>query len=343
MARWNNDYNMSAHPEILDAIVKADGSYAGYGTDEWCDKAKEEIRKHLGKADADIHFLVGGTQTNYIVIAAALRPYQGIISATTGHIALHETGAIENTGHKVITAEGENGKLNAEIVREIAKEYYDSDIQEHVVQPKMVFLSFPSEYGTIYTKKELEDIRAVCDEYKLYLYVDGARLGYGLAAQGCDVTIEDLAKLTDAFYIGGTKCGALFGEAVVLLNDELKDHFRSHIKQNGAMLAKGWLLGVQYYTLFKDGLYFKITSRAIIEAMRIKEAFKAKNIPFAFESFTNQQFVVLDNSQIEKIGRTQIYEYDSRIDKEHHVIRFCTSWSTKSEDVDKLIEDINNL
>lgn len=344
MKRWNNDYNQSAHPSIIAAISELEGqNFPGYGTDNMCEKAKAEIRKYIHNENADIHFLVGGTQTNYIVIASALRPYQGIISAATGHISLHETGAIENTGHKVITIEGKNGKLDASMIEEIASEYDDCGIKEHIVMPKMVFLSFPSEYGTIYSKEELINIRKVCDKYNLYLYIDGARLGYGLGADECDVTLEDICNIADVFYIGGTKCGALFGEAVVILNDCLKEGFRNHMKQNGALLAKGWLLGVQYYELFKDGLYFDITKHADTQAMRIKKAFSDNNIPFAFESFTNQQFVILTNEQMEKIGKNNIFEYDSKIDDNHHVIRFCTSWATKISEVDELIEEIKEL
>lgn len=344
MIRWNNDYNHGAHPAILQALADTnDTAYGGYGLDEWCDKAKAEITKYLNTDKADIHFLLGGTQVNYTVIAAALRSYQGVISADTGHIQVHETGAVENTGHKIHALPNVDGKLTAEAIAAEAENYRISGVPEHITQPKLVFLSFPSEYGTIYSKKELQDIRKVCDEYNLYLYIDGARLGYGLGSAKCDVTIADIAQLADAFYIGGTKCGTLFGEAVVLLNDDLKDHFRNYMKQNGGLLAKGWLLGVQFYTLFKDGLYFDITRHASETALRIKDAFAKKGIPFVYESYTNQQFVKLTQEQMDNIGKNHIYEYEGKLDDTYHAIRFCTSWSTKDEDVEVLLADIAKL
>lgn len=344
MLRWNNDYNHGAHPTILQCFEQTnDTAYPGYGTDEMCEAARKEIIKYLDNDQVDIHFLIGGTQVNYTMIAAALRPYQGVVCADSAHIHVHETGAVENTGHKLLALPGVEGKLTAEAIRAEAEGYRASGVQEHITQPKFVFLSHPSEYGTIYSKKELTDIRSVCDEYGLYLYVDGARMGYGLGADSSDVTLADFAKLADAFYIGGTKCGALFGEALVIGNDALKDHFRSYMKQNGALLAKGWLLGLQFYTLFKDGLYFDITKHADKEAMRIRDAFRKKGIPFYIESNTNQQFVILTNEQMAKIGEKHIFEYESKLDDAHHVVRFCTSWSTKTEDVDVLLTDIEAL
>lgn len=344
MIRWNNDYNCGAHPAILQALSDTnDQSYPGYGLDEWCEKAAAEIKKYLQNDHAEIHFMLGGTQANYTVIAAALRPYQGVISAATGHIHVHETGAVENTGHKIHVIPGKQGKLTAEDIAAEAEIYQSSGIKEHITQPKMVYLSYPTEYGTLYSRQELLDIREVCDKYDMYLYIDGARLGYGLGSCACDVTLADLAGVADAFYIGGTKCGALFGEAVVLLHRDLKDHFRSYIKQNGAMLAKGWLLGLQFYTLFKDGLYFEITRHADEAAMKIKTAFESKQIPFFFESNTNQQFVILTNAQMEQIGKKHIFEYEEKLDADHHVVRFCTSWSTKDENADALVTDIQDL
>ncbi len=344
MIRWNNDYNRGAHPAILQAMAETNGnSYPGYGLDEWCERASAEIKKYLNNDHAEIHFMLSGTQVNYTVIAAALRPYQGVISASTGHINVHETGAVENTGHRIHAVPGKDGKLTAEKIAAEAEKYRSSDIQEHITQPKMVFLSFPSEYGTIYSRQELQDIRNVCDTYGLYLYIDGARMGYGLGSDTCDVTLADIAGFADAFYIGGTKCGALFGEAVVLLHEDLKDHFRSYIKQNGAMLAKGWLLGLQFHTLFKDGLYFEITRHASQAAMKIRAAFEARQIPFYFESSTNQQFVILTDSQMEQIGKNHIFEYEQKLDSGQHVVRFCTSWSTRDEDVDVLVSDIQGL
>ena len=344
MIRWNNDYNKGSHPEILKALQDYnDTSYGGYGLDEWCEKASNAIKNTIKKTNADIHFVVGGTQANYISIASILRPYQSVISVVSGHINTHETGAVENVGHKVLPCKGINGKITPAEIYTIASEYYDSDIQEHITQPKMVYISYPTEYGTIYSKQELLDIRKACDKYDLYLFIDGARLGYGLGSSMADVTIEDIANIADMFYIGGTKCGALFGEAIVILNDELKPHFRSSMKQNGSLLAKGWLLGLQFYTLFSDDLYFKITGHATELALKIKAAFEAKNLYGHFESFTNQQFVILSESQMNYLAQNHIFEYDSKVDDTHHLVRFCTSWSTKDEDVEALINDINNM
>ena len=344
MIRWNNDYNHGAHPAILAALQETNSqSYGGYGLDEWCEKARQMILSHLGGADAEVHFLLGGTQANFTVINAALRPYQGVVCADSGHIHAHETGAIEHGGHKIHVLKGELGKLTAEAVAAEAQAFADSGVKEHITQPKLVYISFPTEFGTIYSKKELEELSAVCRKYRLYLFVDGARMGYGLGAEGCDVTLADLARLADAFYIGGTKCGALMGEAVVLLNDDLKDNFRSYIKQNGGMLAKGWLLGLQFATLFEGGLYFSMTRKAVADAMRIRDAFRAKGIPFHMESPTNQQFVVLTEEQMERLGRRHIFEYIAAAGQGRHCVRFCTAWSTLPEDVDALISDIAAL
>lgn len=344
MIRFNNDYNHGAHPAILGALADTNKeSYSGYGIDPWCEKAAVEIKKHLNCENAAIHFLVGGTQTNFTVICAALRPYQSVISADSGHINVHETGAVENCGHKIQTLPAINGKISAAQIEETAELYATSGIQEHITQPKLVYLSHPTEYGTIYSLQELEDIHTVCQKYGLYLFVDGARMGYGLGAAGTDVTLSDLARLTDVFYIGGTKCGALFGEAVVITNPALNVDFRSYIKQKGGMLAKGWLLGLQFYTLFKDGLYFDITKKAVEHAMEIKKVFAQKGIPAFIDSPTNQQFVVVTSEQMAKLGKKYVFEYEAKIDENHHCVRFCTSWSTKPEEVAALMEDIRFL
>lgn len=316
-------------------------SYCGYGLDEWCEKAACEIKRHIAREDADVHFLVGGTQTNFTVISAALRPYQSVISAESGHIHAHETGAVEHCGHKIQTLPHSNGKISAAQIERIAAEYSESPVKEHITEPKMVYISFTTEYGTIYSKKELQDIKRVCQNYGMYLFIDGARLGYGLTSPKSDVTIKDIAQLADVFYIGGTKCGALFGEAVVILANEIKTNFRSNIKQNGGMLAKGWLLGAQFYALFKDtGLYFDITKRANEYAMKIKDAFIAKNIPIFIDSPTNQQFVVLKNSLIEKLADKYTFEFEGKISENENCVRFCTSWSTNEEEVNELVNDI---
>lgn len=344
MIRFNNDYSRGAHPSILKALEETnDTSFGGYGKDPWCEKAADLIRKEAARPDAEVHFLVGGTQTNFIVIAAALRHYQGVISADTGHINVHETCAVERCGFKIIQVPHKNGKLSAAQVIGQAELYRVSEMHDHIVEPKMVYISFPTEFGTTYSLQELEDISAACRKYGFYLFIDGARLSYGLTSEGCDVTLADLARLSDAFYCGGTKCGALMGEAVVITNPEISHGFRCYMKQNGALLAKGWLLGVQFYTLFKDGLYFGIARTAVGSAMRIKKAFADKGIDFFIDSPTNQQFVILSDDQIEKLSKKYIFETEDRVDEHHMCVRFCTSWYTPSEDVDALISDIKAL
>ncbi len=344
MIRFNNDYSRGAHPAILQALADTNAvSYNGYGIDPWCEKAANDIKKYLDCPDAAVHFLIGGTQANFTAIAACLRAYQSVISAQTGHIHAHETGAVEHGGHKILTLPAENGKITAAQVAAEGEAYRSSPIQEHITQPKMVYISFPTEYGTVYTLKELTDLRAACDKYGMYLYIDGARLGYGLAAAGGDVTIRDIARLADIFYIGGTKCGALFGEAMVITNPALKPDFRSFIKQNGAMLAKGWLLGLQFSVLFRDGLYFDITRRAVEQAMELKAAFEKKGVPFFMDSPTNQQFVILTRGQVKALEEKYVFEPDHDVDGEHTCVRFCTSWATLPEEIAALTADIAAL
>ena len=344
MIRFNNDYNKPAHSKVLKAVMDiSDVSYPGYGLDELCEKAKAEIKKYINKPEAEVHFLVGGTQTNFIVITSALRSYQSVISADSGHISVHETGAIENTGHKVETVAGKDGKLTAAQVKEVAENYRISGVKEHITEPKMVYISFPTEYGTIYSKKEIEEISAVCKEYDLYFFIDGARLSYGLAAEGNDVTMEDLANFADVFYCGGTKCGAMFGEAVIITNKSLMPGFRSYMKQNGALLAKGWLLGAQFNALFEDGLYFKMAKSSVKYAMKIKKAFKEKGIKTYIESPTNQQFVILSEGQMDELSKKYAFEYDGRYDEDSHIVRFCTSWANTEAEVDELVGDIERL
>lgn len=344
MIRFNNDYNHGAHPAILEALARTnDESYGGYGLDEWCEKAAGAIKQHLDCPEAAVHFLVGGTQTNFTVIDAALRSYQSVIAAETGHIHAHETGAVEACGHKIETLPAADGKITAAQIAEKGEAYRTSPIPEHITQPRMVYISHPTEYGTLYSKQELEDIRAACDKYGLLLFLDGARLGYGLGSPETDVTLSDIARLTDVFYIGGTKCGALFGEALVITNPALQTDFRSYIKQKGAMLAKGWLLGLQFYTLFEDGLYFAITQKAVALAMKIRRAFADKGLPLLLNSPTNQQFVILENRQMEALAEKYTFEFDRKIDEAHTSVRFCTSWYTTDAEVDALIADIQTL
>lgn len=344
MFHFNNDYNQGAHPAVLQALTDTNQfEYNGYGLDPWCEKAAGAIQMILAREDTDIHFLIGGTQTNFTAIAACLKSYQSVISPDSGHIQAHETGAVEHGGHKILTLPATEGKITADQIASVAEEYRVSPIQEHITQPKLVYLSFPTEYGTIYKLRELEDIHFICRKYGLYLYLDGARMGYGLAASQGDVTLKDIGRLADIFSIGGTKCGALFGEALVITNPELKPDFRSYIKQNGAMLAKGWLLGVQFDTLFQDGLYFRITRKAVELAMELKAAFKARGIPFFLDSPTNQQFVILSSRQIQALEKKYVFEIDHVVDSDHFCVRFCTSWSTTEEEVRALSADISLL
>lgn len=368
MIRFNNDYNCGAHPRVIEALVATNAeSHPGYGLDAWCERGAQAIRAQAEAPEAAVHFVVGGTQANFLVIASALRPYQSVISADTGHINEHETGAVEHVGHKIQALPGTDGKIAAAQVEEVARDFETSTVPEHIVQPKMVYLSYTSEFGTLYSKRELEDLSAVCREHGLYLFVDGARLSYGLAAPESDVTMADLARLTDAFTVGGTKCGALFGEAIVLTNPALHEGFRSNMKQNGAMLAKGWLLGLQFATLFEpangesageptpatDGraseapaqepLYLAIARQADEQALRIKATFAQAGVPFFIESPTNQQFVVMPDRVLDDLAKKYVFEYEQRIDDAHSCVRFCTSWSTKPEDVDALVADIEAL
>ena len=309
----------------------------GYGEDHYCEAARAAVRKAVGREDVDVHFLVGGTQANATVISSILRPYQGVLCATTGHINVHETGAIEHGGHKVLALEAADGLLSAALIREAVEAHYAEDGPEHTVQPGMVYISFSSEVGTVYSLSQLREISAVCREYGLPLFIDGARMGYGLASEGCDVTLADIAALADVFYLGGTKQGALFGEAVVIVNDALKKDFRYCIKQNGGMLAKGRLLGIQFLTLFEDGLYFQLSEHAVSQAMRIRDAFESKGFGFLVQSPSNQQFPILDNATVERLSSDFLFSFWQKVDDTHTAVRFCTSWATRPEAVDALI------
>ena len=344
MIRFNCDYTEGAHPQILQRLIDTNmEQHPGYSEDKYCRRAAEKIRGLCQAPEAAVHFIVGGTQTNLIVIASALRPHQGVVCADTGHINVHETGAIEATGHKVLGLPSVNGKITAEQVAEYCEEHIHNPAFEHIVQPGMVYISIPTEYGTMYSKDELTALSAVCHQYDLPLYVDGARLAYGLAAEGNDLTLPDLAELCDVFYIGGTKVGALFGEAVVITNTAMKKDFRYIMKQKGAMLAKGRLLGVQFDAMFDNDLYFEMGRHATGLALKIRDAFAAAGYPFLIESPTNQQFVVLPDSKLAILERDFAIEYMERVDADHSGVRFCTSWATRPEDVDTLIEAINQL
>ncbi|MEO2203581.1 low specificity L-threonine aldolase [Paenibacillus pabuli] len=344
MIRFECDYNEGAHERILQRLIETNMEQtSGYGTDPHCDRARALIRQACNSEEADVHFLVGGTQTNTTVIASTLRPYQGVIAATSGHIAVHETGAIEATGHKVLTVPSEDGKITADQVKAVYKAHMSESSPEHCVQPGMVYISQPTENGTMYSKAELQSLFDASRESGLPLFVDGARLGYALASPDCDMTLADLAHLCDVFYIGGTKIGALMGEAVVILNDALKSDFRYMIKQKGGLLAKGRLLGIQFETLFEDGLYLEISRHAIDMAMRIHDSLEAQHIRFLYESPTNQQFPILPDVLLEKLRSQYTFTFWEKVDDTHSAVRFCTSWATQQANVDALVRDIAQL
>lgn len=344
MIRFECDYLEGAHPKIIEALTKTNLEQTpGYGMDKHCENARSLIRQACNAPTADVHFLVGGTQTNAVVISSILRPHQGVICADTGHINVHETGAIEAVGHKVLPLKSTDGKLSASQIEALIQAHFNDADHEHIVQPGMVYLSQPTENGTLYTKEELTKISLTCRAHSLPLYVDGARLGYGLASPANDISLPDLASLCDAFYIGGTKVGALLGEAVVLLNPALKQDFRYLIKQKGGMLAKGRLLGIQFETLFTDALYFEISKHAVSLALTLKEAFVKKGILLQYDSFTNQQFPILEQDKIRILEKNYAFSLWSPLDGTRSALRFCTSWATSKEHVEKLCRDIQML
>lgn len=342
MIRFECDYTTGAHPKILEALVDTNGEACpGYGVDEHCERAAALLRELCRAPEAGVHFLVGGTQTNATVIAAALRPHQGVLCAGTGHINVHETGAIEAAGHKVLALPAAEGRITAAQIDRYCRDHYGNAAWEHMVQPGMVYLSHPTELGTVYTLAELEEISAVCLRWKLPLFLDGARLPCGLAAS--DITLSDLARLCDVFYLGGTKAGLLFGEAVVITNPNLNHDFRYLIKQHGGMLAKGRLLGVQFEAFLADGLFLEIGKREVAQATRLRRAFEAKGYPLFVNSPTNQQFPVLPNGHMAALENKYSFEVWAEVDEGHTAVRFCTGWSTTDGDVDALIEDIQRL
>ena len=339
MLLFHNDYNEMCHPDILQCMQgSAEKQMPGYGMDSVCEAAADLIRRECGNENLAVHFLVGGTQTNLTVIAASLRPHEAVIGADSAHVNVHETGAIEATGHKVLSIPSSDGKITVEQIDAIVSEQRFSPDAEHIAKPRLVYISNPTELGTIYKRHELEAISQYCKNNALLLYVDGARLGYGLAAADNDLTLQDLAEMCDAFYIGGTKVGAMFGEAVVISNPLIADDFRYLIKQKGGMLAKGWLLGIQFHTLFENGLYFEISRHAVRLADRIRETLNDLGCEMLVEGSTNQIFVILPNCVLEKLDGKFTYAYWKKIDEERSAVRFCTSWATKSESVDSLCE-----
>ena len=344
MVLFNCDYNEGAHPKIMARMMETNlEQTVGYGEDPYCKKARELIKARCGRDDIEVQFLVGGTQANLTVIAATLRPHQGVISADSGHINVHETGAIEATGHKVIALPSADGKLTAQQVEDYWTGHWNDGTHEHPGQPGMVYISNPTEIGSIYTKAELTALSEVCNRCGMPLYMDGARLGYGLAAEDNDLTMADITELCDVYYIGGTKVGALFGEAVVIRNEAIKKDFRYMIKQRGGMLAKGRLLGIQFLTLFEDGLYEEVSQHAVSAARKIRKVCEERGFSFLTPSTTNQQFPILPNAMIEKLKGKFGYSFWEKVDEEHSAIRFCTSWATREEDVDALCEMIRTL
>lgn len=330
-----------AHPLIMKRLAEINFyKNIGYGHDQYCEMAREKIARACKAPDARVHFLVGGTQTNAIVIDSILRHNEGVVSPNTGHICTHEAGAIEACGHKVLPMDCKEGKISAQALAQYLKEATSEDYgMEHVVEPRMVYISNPTEYGTIYTLSELYEIRKVCNKYNQMLYIDGARLGYALTAPDNDVTLPDLARLCDAFYIGGTKVGALFGEAVVVLNKDIKMS-KGSIKNRGALLAKGWLLGLQFDTLFTDDLYLKIAKNGVDQAMRIRKAIEAKGYPIYLDSTTNQQFVVFEDSKVAELAKYVGFNFIEKVGANHSVVRFATSWATTDEQVDELLSHL---
>lgn len=337
MLYFENDYCEGAHPAILRRLMKTNlEKVPGYGTDPYCASAKEKIRAACECLEADVTFISGGTQTNAVVIASMLRRWEGVIAAATGHVAAHEAGAIEFTGHKVLALPHENGKLKAAEVKAYCSTFYADDNHDHMVFPGMVYISHPTEYGTLYTKAELEALSAVCHEYQIPLFLDGARLGYGLMAEGTDVTLPDIARLTDVFYIGGTKVGALCGEAVVFPHGE-PAHFLTMVKQGGALMAKGRLMGIQFDVLFTDDLYLEISKNAIQTANALKKGLTKKGYSFLMDSPTNQIFVILSDQQLAALEGVAKFGFWEKYDDTHTVMRIATSWATRMEEIDALL------
>ncbi|MDO4936435.1 MAG: aminotransferase class I/II-fold pyridoxal phosphate-dependent enzyme [Sutterellaceae bacterium] len=337
------DYIAGCHPAVLKALTETNlVEVPGYAEDKFCEEASQLIRKACDLPEAAVHYFAGGTQTNLTVISSVLRPHQGVVACDSGHIEAHETGAIEATGHKVLTVPAVDGKVTAENLKKLCQDYFDNEEKVLLVQPGMLYISFPTETGTIYSLQELEDLAAICKTYDLFFYIDGARLGYGLAASP-DVKITDIARLADAFYIGGTKCGTLGGEALVIKNEFLKKDFAALMRRQGALLAKGRFAGVQFLALMTDDLYFRIGEKAVAMAMRLRQAFLDAGCEPAGNSPTNQQFFILTQAQAEFLSRKYRFENCGKTDDGRLTVRFCTAWSTKEEVVDELIADIAQI
>ena len=343
MISFENDYSEGASEKILQRLIETNmEQLSGYGNDRYCESAKEKIRKACGCPEAEIYFLSGGTQTNRIVISSMLQPYEGVIAAQTGHVSSHEAGAIESSGHKVLTLPQHDGKIEPEELADYLNDFYGDGNHEHMVFPGMVYISHPTEYGTLYTKGELAELADICLEYHIPLYLDGARLGYALAAD-TDVTLKDVADYCDVFYIGGTKVGALCGEAVVFTKENVPAHFLTRIKQQGGLLAKGRLLGIQFLTLFEENRYFDISAHAARLAEKLKDELIKMGVKFYIDSPTNQQFPILPDAVLAELKKKYSFAYQERMDETHSAVRFCTCWATKEENVDMLLADIQKL
>ena len=339
MIRFDCDYMAGAHSEVLEALIATNMELTpGYGNDSYTAEAKALIREACGAPDAEVMFLVGGTQTNATAIDGILRRHEGVLAAESGHIAVHESGAIEASGHKVLTLPHHDGKVCAEDVDRYIREFYADETYQHMVAPGMLYISQPTEFGTLYSLRELEALSATCRKHNISLYVDGARMAYGLKAEGADFTLRDIARLADVFYVGGTKCGTLFGEALVITNRQLLTHLFPLVKQHGALLAKGRLLGVQFGVLFRDGLYERIGVHAVGLAVRVREAMRRAGYEVVIESPTNQQFFRLPNEVVDRLRANVSFDYWGPRGERDSVVRFVTSWATTDEDVDRLCE-----
>ena len=331
------DYNNGACDQILQRLLETNRErLPGYGTDKYSLAAKEKIRSACGCQEAEVEFLAGGTQTNAVVISSLLRDHEGAVSATTGHINQHEAGSVEYTGHKILELPGIHGKLSANVLRDYLLQFHSDPNREHMVWPGLVYVSHPTEYGTLYTKSELSSISAVCKGYGIPLYLDGARLGYGLMSRDTDLALQDIARLCDVFYIGGTKVGALCGEAVVFSGIRKPMHFTNAVKKRGALLAKGRLVGLQFDTLFTDDLYFRLGEHGIRMAERMKNILRDRKIPFFLETPTNQQFILLEDGQLATLSEQVSFSYWEKADEEHTVIRLATSWATTEDELEAL-------
>ncbi|MBM7635256.1 threonine aldolase family protein [Streptococcus saliviloxodontae] len=339
MIHFENDYNEGIHPELLKTLVETnEENLSGYGTDTYTQEAVEKIRQATNCPQAQVQFLTGGTQTNQVVINSLLASYEGVIAAETGHISTHEAGAIEFSGHKVLTLPHENGKIKAADVAAYLADFYADGNHEHMVFPGMVYISHPTEYGALYTKAELQELSELCDQYEIPLFMDGARLGYALGSPETDVTLETIAELCHVFYIGGTKLGALIGEAVVFTKHNMPKHFTPIVKQHGALVAKGRIFGLQFSRFFTDNLYVEIGRKAVAQAEELKAILRDKGYRFYYASPTNQQFIIVENSQLEELAQKLAYSFWEKYDDEHTIIRLATSWSTTDQDLAALRE-----